>query len=134
MPSHSRAYEPDPRAEEPTVLVVDDEVLIRLLIADELRARGLNVIEAANSNEALSVLRSAVPVRLLFTDVRMPGPVDGIGLAGLARAEHPELKVVVASGQTVTSIPKGADAFLRKPYDIDAVVQQVTSLLADVQK
>jgi two-component system, response regulator PdtaR len=134
MLGYSKTYEPGPRTEEPIVLVVDDEVLIRLLIADELRARGFNVIEAANSNEALAVLRSAVPVCLLFTDIRMPGPVDGIGLAGLARAEHPDLKVIVASGQTMTSVPKSADAFLRKPYDIDAVVQQVDRLLADVQK
>ncbi len=75
--------------EKPTVLLVEDEVLIRLMVAEELRSQGLQVLEASNADEALAILESSLPVDLLFTDVRMPGRMDGVALAKLAQARFP---------------------------------------------
>src|SRR5580698_6723942 len=89
---------PAMRAGRPIILVVEDEVLIRMMLADELRGRGFDVVEAQNADEALTLLQSPVPVGLVLTDVQLPGAMDGIGLARLLRAARPELKVVIASG------------------------------------
>jgi two-component system, response regulator PdtaR len=75
--------------EKLTVLVVEDEVFIRLMLADELRGEGLQVLEASNADEALTVLQSSLPVHLLFTDVRMPVRMDGVALAKAAHARFP---------------------------------------------
>ncbi len=119
------------RAERPTILLVEDEVLIRMMLADELRERGFNVLEAQNADEALTLLQSGVPVGLALTDVQLPGSMDGIGLARLLRATHPELKVVIASGN-IPCAPAGdiAHAFFRKPYAPDHIGTCIETLLA----
>lgn len=117
--------------ERPTVLLVEDEVLIRLMIADELRNQSIHVLEASNAGEALTVLESSLPVHLLFTDIRMPGQMDGIALARLAHARFPRLKVIITSSrQPEEPIRELADAFLPKPYDLGKVIEQVEKLLA----
>jgi CheY-like chemotaxis protein len=71
-------------SERLTVLLVEDEVLIRLMLAEELRSHGVQVLEASNAEEALTVLESSLPVHVLFTDIRMPGAMDGVALAKFA--------------------------------------------------
>jgi CheY-like chemotaxis protein len=119
------------RAGRPFILVVEDEVLIRMMLADELRGRGFDVVEAQNADEALTLLRSPVPVGLVLTDVQLPGTMDGIGLARLLRATRPELKVVITSGN-IPWAPGGdiAHAFFRKPYAPDHIVKCIETLLA----
>jgi DNA-binding NtrC family response regulator len=118
--------------ESPTVLIVEDEVLIRLMIADELRNQGLHVLEASNAEEALTVLESALPVHLLFTDIRMPGRIDGIGLATFARARYPQVKIIMASSHHAEgSVRELADTFLFKPFGLRNMVDQVEKLLAE---
>jgi two-component system, response regulator PdtaR len=119
------------KPEKPTILVVEDEVLIRLEIADELRNRGIHVLEACNAEEALTILESSLPVHVLFTDIRMPGRMDGIGLTRLARERYPELKLMLTSSHQPQQYARdSADVFIAKPYDTVAVVQQVEALLA----
>jgi CheY-like chemotaxis protein len=131
---NSVAYELDPGEDRPTVLVVEDEVLIRLMIAEELRRQGVNVVEASDAEEALAVLQGAVPVQLLLTDLQMPGSFDGTALASMVHASFPTIKIVVAS-----SLPPGkslraiAHAAFLKPYDLTAVVRQVKELLPESQ-
>lgn len=128
------AYEPGLEQNAATVLVVEDETLIRLMVADALRARGINVIEASNGDEALRVLQSSLPVQLLLTDIRMPSMLDGLALAHAARAVRPGLKLIVASSQAAGHEVAGlADAFFAKPFDLKAVVQRVQSLLAEAR-
>jgi CheY-like chemotaxis protein len=113
----------------PTVLLVEDEVLIRLMVAEELRGRGIQVLEASSADEALSVLESALPIHLLFTDIHLPGAMNGVALANLARTRYPHLKLIITSSQA----PAGgavADSFIPKPYDLPAVIRQVEALLA----
>jgi CheY-like chemotaxis protein len=105
---------------------VEDEVLVRLCVTDELRANGFTVLEAANGDEALQILNSAVPVDLVFTDIRMPGVIDGVALAQWLRKERPALKVMIASAHLAAS---GADAFVVKPHSILSVVQKIRELL-----
>jgi two-component system, response regulator PdtaR len=120
--------------EKTTVLVVEDEVIIRLMIADALRAQGISVIEASNGDEALRVLQSSLPVDLLLTDIRMPSALDGLALAHAARAERPGLKLIVASSQPGAREAAGlADAFFAKPFDLRAIVERVRSLLSEAQ-
>jgi CheY-like chemotaxis protein len=117
-------------SDKPTVLLVEDEVLIRLMLADELRGQGLQVLEASNADEAATILESSLPVHLLFTDIHMPGRMDGVALARFAQARFPRLKLIIASSrQPDEPVLHIADAFLAKPYDLDDVVEQVGRLL-----
>ncbi len=115
----------------PTVLLVEDEVLIRLMIADELRGRGIHVLEASSADEALTVLESALPVHLLFTDIHLPGAMNGVALANLAHVRYPRLKLIITSSQE----PAGgavADTFIAKPYDLPVVISRVEALLTQL--
>ena len=127
----SIAVLPAVQAERSKILLVEDEVLIRMMLVDDLRGRGFNVVEAQNADEALTLLQSRVPFGLVLTDVQLPGSMDGIGLARLLRATRPETKVVIASGN-ISRAPSGdvAHAFVRKPYAPDQIVKCIETLLA----
>lgn len=112
-----------------TVLVVEDEPLLRYALASELRATGFQVLEAANTDEAETVLMSCAPVDALITDVQMPGPRDGIVLARMVRSQWPGTKVIVASGRPPPEhVSKVADDFFSKPYDLDLVIGRIAAL------
>jgi CheY-like chemotaxis protein len=118
----------------PTVLVVEDDVLIRLVIADYLRECGYRVIEANNADEAMQVMRKPEwPIDVVFSDVQMPGSMDGFGLAQWVRREHPAIKVVLTSG-----IAKASDGaanlcdegpLVAKPYGAADVERRIRQLL-----
>lgn len=109
------------------ILVAEDELLIRLMVSEELREAGYDVIEACNADEALAILNSAVQVDLLFSDVRMPGSLDGLGLLAFARSTFPSLPVIIASGhlEPRLGLDCGAAQVLTKPYRLEAVVEAV---------
>lgn len=114
----------------PTVLVVEDEVLVRLTLADALRDHGYGVIEAANADEAITVLHSYAHVDLVFTDIRMPGEVDGIGLARMVLDTYPNLKIVLASAYSpALAMPSDVHGFVRKPYNLGEVLQRIRDLI-----
>lgn len=114
------------------ILVVEDEVLIRLMVSDELRDEGYDVIEACNADEALAVLKSAVRVDLIFSDVRMPGSLDGLGLLTEVKTTFPLLPVILTSGHLEPGTAKthGASQFLPKPFRLDAIVMAIQRALA----
>jgi two-component system, response regulator PdtaR len=114
-----------------TILLVEDEVLVRIALADELRDMGLPVIEVSNADEALRVLQAAVPIGLVLTDVHMPGTLDGLGLAARLRADHPGVKVVVASGHLPSEVAArhDLDAFFEKPYAFATVARHLRDML-----
>jgi CheY-like chemotaxis protein len=116
----------------PKVLVVEDEILLRLSVADLLREEGFEVIEAVNADEAIAVLRTATPLDVVVTDIRMPGTTDGVGLARFIRANLPDLKVIMASSDR-SALPEGCqiDGFFLKPYDTLRVARLIRSLLAE---
>jgi CheY-like chemotaxis protein len=122
--------DPRPGTGLPTVLVVEDEVLIRLMIANEIRAAGFNVIEATNAHEALAVLNTPTQVDILMTDIRMPGPMDGLKLATRVRSIWPQVKIIVASAYAPDALAPGIkDTFIGKPYDPGRVIQRIRTLL-----
>ncbi len=109
------------------ILVVEDDVLVRVVIADELRAQDFLVIEAATADQALSYFQAGIQVDLVLSDIEMPGSMNGLGLIHHLRAQAPHLPTVLTSG-----IPPGvhdADAFLAKPYDMDQLVALIGRLL-----
>lgn len=109
------------------VLVVEDEVLIRVLIADELRAEGFSVVEAATADEAMSYFQAGVQVDLVLSDIATPGALSGVDLVQRLRAEAPNLPTVLTSGASPGV--HEADAFLPKPYDVRQAVLLVATLL-----
>ena len=120
---------PAPKAQKSPacVLVVEDEILIRVLIADELRAEGFSVVEAATADEALSYFQAGVQVDLVLSDIQLPGTLNGVDLIRRLRAEAPNLRIVLTSGNS-PSVHE-ADAFLPKPYDVRQAVVLVATLL-----
>lgn len=101
-----------------TILLVEDELLIRMAAADMLVDAGHRVLEAGDADEALLLLRARPDVSVVVTDVKMPGAIDGIALAGLAAHERPYLRFVVVSGHALPTLDElpPQSIFLRKPY------------------
>jgi CheY-like chemotaxis protein len=116
---------------QPVILVAEDEDLLRLLATDILEDQGFRVVEAANAQAALDVLEKTPDVRLLFTDINMPGALDGMELARRVHERWPHVQLVLTSGQ---SEPCRADIpddghFIAKPYRAEQLVGQVETLL-----
>ena len=114
-----------------TVLIVEDELLIRLDLADQLRTAGLTVVEASTGDEALTVLKANDTVDLVVSDIRMPGATDGMELAAWLRRERPKIKIVLVSGYAATQdMTTVADVALGKPVDRSLFAREVERLLA----
>jgi len=129
----------DPRAESPaiteTILVVEDEVLVRMVISEYLRDCGYKVIEAANADEAVLVLQQLeLSIDVVFTDVEMPGSMDGFGLSQWVRANRQGIDVVLV-GNPARATEAAADLCesgprLSKPYEPHVVLDRIRRLLA----
>lgn len=128
------AAEANPKIEVQTVLVVEDEVLVRMVIADYLRECGYRVIEAGSAAEALTVLRSPESVDVVFSDIQMPGDMDGFGLAIWVRQNQPRIKMLLASGNARAAHTAGElceDGPLeQKPYHPQTILARIQRLLA----
>ena len=104
---------------------------MRMTLADQLRSAGYVVLEASNADEALDLLHSTGHgVRLLLSDIRMPGRMDGVELARTIRSQHPEIKIVLASGESFSARHWGEnDGFFPKPYDAKRLIEHIKMLL-----
>lgn len=114
-----------------SVLVVEDEALIRMDIADQLMEDGYEVFEAANADEAVAILEAESTIRILPTDIDMPGSMDGLKLAAAVHDRWPPVKIVVTSGYRlveITDIPDGS-VFYAKPYHHETVTASFRELL-----
>ena len=114
-----------------TVLVVDDEEMVRMPIAEFLRDCGYVVLEAADAAAAIAAIEDEPAVEVVFSDVRMPGQMDGLGLARWLRRTHPEIPVILTSGYVGSrdapdSIP--GVRFIEKPYSQKNVAQRIAAL------
>ncbi len=114
-----------------TILVVEDEILIRFILADSLRDIGYQVLEAADGDEGLHILNSGQVVDLLVTDVRMPGDIDGMELTRRSKSLAPGRPVIVCSAHLYKSEALPADEFLAKPYSIAALAETIERLIGD---
>jgi CheY-like chemotaxis protein len=118
-----------------TVLVVEDEVLIRMVIAEYLRHCGFKVIEAVNADEALLILQeSELQVDVVFSDVEMPGSMDGFALAKWIRANRPGTDVILAGSPSRAAHAAGNlcenGPAMSKPYEPQVVLDRIRRLLA----
>lgn len=115
---------------QPVVLVVDDEALLRWHATDLLSSAGYDVVEADDAATALRVLEGRSDVRLLFTDVQMPGAMNGLDLARQVHERWPSVLLLVTSGQML-DVPLVLEdgCFMAKPYDEAALLDQVRSLI-----
>ena len=123
----------DNQADLPTVLIVEDEVLIRMATADYLRGCGYRVIEAGSGDEAVAVLKTGIRVDVVFTDVSMPGTLNGFGLAQWVRRERPGMRVILTSGVARTA-KEAQDLcahgpLMGKPYDHGEVDRRIRAAL-----
>ena len=112
------------------VLVVEDEVLVRMLACDILLEGGYHPIEAVNAEEALVLIGARPDIRVIFTDVDMPGEINGLGLARLVALQSPDLPLIVTTGAgqvALGDIPPGA-RFLAKPYSPSILLKMVADL------
>jgi len=114
------------------VLVVEDGTMIRMGALDLVLAAGYEALEARNADEAIRVLETRDDVDLVFTDVQMPGTMDGIKLSHYIRDRWPPVKLIVASGDAIleeSSLPTGS-RFFSKPYDEHTITDAMARLLS----
>ena len=115
------------------MLIVEDEFLLRVDAVDMIRAAGFDVVEAANADEAIEILESRRDITVVFTDIQMPGSMDGLKLARAVRGRWPPIKIVATSGHvhvSETDLPEGG-RFLAKPYSPLEVAGLLRELTGD---
>jgi CheY-like chemotaxis protein len=114
----------------PTILVVDDVVLARMVAASQLRHHGFAVIEVSSADEAMRVLNAAVKVELVFADVNLEGSsLDGYELGRWVRDNKPGTKLLLTSGVVGSPGPDG-ETVLPKPYKYEELLRHIRALLA----
>jgi DNA-binding response OmpR family regulator len=118
-------------AHSPTLLIVEDEPLIGVALSEYLQECGFEVLVATNATDAIGIiLKSGTRLDLIFSDVVMPGPINGFGLAQWVRRNRPALPLVLTSGAKIAANELGEnERFVRKPYRLDAVVSQFRALI-----
>lgn len=115
---------------QPTILVVEDVVLVRLVVAEQLRYHGFAVIEVSSADEAIRILTARVKTDLVFSDVHLLGSsMDGFGLGRWIKDQRPEIKVLLSSGEVPSPGPDG-EVLLVKPYKYPELVRRIRDLLA----
>ena len=116
----------------PVVLIVEDESLLRISGAAMVADAGYDVVEAGNADEAIAILEARADIHIVFTDVQMPGSMDGLKLARFVRDRWPPIKLVATSGRVTISesdLPEGG-LFISKPYTAARIAEVLGSLAA----
>jgi CheY-like chemotaxis protein len=114
----------------PIILVVEDDFFLRINAAEMIQDAGFDVVEAGNADEAIAILEARPDIHVVFTDIQMPGSMDGLKLARFVRGRWPPIKIIVTSGRTdvrANDLPEGG-AFLSKPYTFDTVAASLREL------
>jgi len=117
---------------KPVVLVVEDSTIIRMGAVDLVQSAGYVALEATCADEAIRILETRADIDLVFTDVQMPGTMDGIKLSHYIRSRWPPVKLIVASGKAIleeSSLPEGS-RFFSKPYSDHAIADAMARLLS----
>jgi two-component system, response regulator PdtaR len=115
----------------PVVLIVEDEYLVRTGTRDAVETAGFDVLEAGDADEAIAILTARNDVSLIFTDVHMPGSMDGLKLAHFVRDRWPPVKIVATSARvriTAGDLPEGG-RFLPKPYSAADIASTLHELI-----
>jgi DNA-binding NtrC family response regulator len=133
-----REAKPQPPRRPVWVLIVEDETLIRLLVADILRDAGFEVVTAAHAGEAVTILKSTDQIDYVFTDIMMPGVMNGIALAKWIKGHRPGLPVAFTSGVLRSKLAElglmEEDAFFAKPVAFDRLVQHIGAAVSEIRE
>jgi CheY-like chemotaxis protein len=115
----------------PVVLVVEDEMLLRMRTVDMVEDAGFTSVEAVDADDAVAILESRSDIALLFTDIQMPGSMDGLKLAHAVHERWPPIKIIVVSGQLkLASIDIPADSrFFGKPLEAREMIVEMQSMI-----
>jgi two-component sensor histidine kinase/DNA-binding response OmpR family regulator len=115
----------------PNVLVVEEEMMLRMRAVDMVEDAGFNPIEAVNADDALAILESRSDIELLFTDIQMPGSMDGLKLANAVHERWPLIKIILVSGQLkLTDGDKPADSrFFGKPLEVKQMIAEMQAMI-----
>jgi two-component system, response regulator PdtaR len=123
-----------PSARKSTILLVEDELLVRMSTAQELQDRGFHVVQAIDGASAVEYLKNSA-IDLVFTDIKMPGQPDGLRLAMWIRERNPDLPIILTSGDHTAAeaarVLTRREIFVSKPYDIAKVSAQMRLLLGN---
>jgi CheY-like chemotaxis protein len=114
----------------PVVLIVEDDFLIRMNAAEMIADAGFDVVEAASADEAIAILEDRLDITIVFTDIQMPGSMDGLKLAAAIRGRWPPIKIIATSGLVDVrqdDLPEGG-RFLPKPYSPEQIVRTLREL------
>jgi DNA-binding response OmpR family regulator len=116
---------------KPTILIVEDEPIIRMGIADYIQRQGFNIIEAGTGDRAIDIIKTGTTIDVIVSDVQMPGTHDGIALALWTRRNFPHIKLILVSGATSGAVEelRGEGIILPKPYQYEAIVARIGELL-----
>jgi CheY-like chemotaxis protein len=121
-----------PMRKRPVVLIVEDEVLIRMGALAMVHNAGFEALQAANADDAIKILEARDDIRVVFTDINMPGSMDGLKLAAAVRDRWPPIEFIVTSGHRAPAtddLPERA-RFIDKPYSDSQVIRALTELTA----
>ena len=116
------------------VLLVEDHPIIRMNALDLVSTAGFESVEATNANEAIRILEARPDIRLVFTDVEMPGTMDGLRLAHYIRERWPKVHLIVASGKAIiqeNQLPSGSK-FFSKPYGDHTIIEEMKRMVSIV--
>ena len=112
------------------ILIVEDEFLVNWTITEELQSHGCEAISAFTADEAIQILQSRSDIEVVFTDIDMPGSMDGLRLAAAIRDRWPPILVIVTSGKTTPTALPDQVSFLAKPYTVTDIVRRVEDYCA----
>jgi len=114
------------------VLVVEDEPLLRMMAVDLVEEAGFEALDAGNADEAVRILETRPDIRIVFTDIDMPGSMDGMMLAASVRDRWPPIEIIIVSGQRRLAdkdLPIRS-VFYSKPYDTNTVIAKLQEMAA----
>jgi CheY-like chemotaxis protein len=122
---------PSESGEDPehTIMIVEDELLLRLDLANQLHSAGFEIIEVQSGDEAVKILATNIDVDLILTDIRMPGQVDGLGLVSFVKRQERRIKVILLSAYVEADSDSPADASFAKPVRIEVLLAKIRQLL-----
>jgi two-component system, response regulator PdtaR len=121
-----------PATERPVVQIVEDEFLIRTAIAEAIGDAGFEVLEAADADAAIVILECRSDIRVVFTDIHMPGSMDGVKLAHAIKHRWPPVRIIATSGRVAIEtldLPAGTAVF-SKPYSLEHLAWTIRALTA----
>ena len=118
-------------AKVPKVLIVEDEMMLRMRAVDIVEDAGFSPVQAVNADQALSILESRSDISLLFTDIQMPGSMDGLMLAHAVHKRWPPIKIILVSGKLkLSNIDTPPDSrFFDKPLDAKEMVSEIQDMI-----